>query len=399
MSLDLSSPDTYVRGFPHEVFRELRAQDPVSLQRDGRGKPFWAITRYHDVVHVLRTPTLFSSWQGGVLLDDPPPDFLAKLRENMLNRDPPDHTRMRRLVNRVFTPRRIEELEPRIASHAKALVESVRAAGGCDFATDIAGEMPLFVICEILGVPVEDRLVLYALTARMFGNAMADPEDARRDVMAAAGELRAYGAALAARKRAAATDDLLSHLVTAELDGQRLTDGEVEAFFMLLFNAGADTTRSLLCFGLEMLLEHPAALAALRADPAKLPIAIEEMLRFESPVIQFRRTARYDNQLGGKTIAEGDRVVVFFPSANRDEAIFERPDEPDLERWPNPHLAFGYGTHFCIGAPLARLEALHVFHAVLSTLDDIALRTPPVRSRSNFIRSFHSFEISFRGGS
>jgi cytochrome P450 len=394
--VDLSSPDAYVHGFPHDTFRDLRARDPISLQHDSANRPFWAVTRYHDVVTVLRTPAVFSSWRGGVLLDDPPPAFLEKLRENMLNRDPPDHTQMRRLVNHVFTPRRIETLESRIASHARSLVRRAREAGGCDFATEIAGEMPLFVICEILGIPVEDRRALYALTARMFGSTIADREAAMRDGMAAAGELRAYGAALAARRAREPADDLLSDLVVAELDGRRLTDGEVQAFFMLLFNAGADTTRSLLCFGLDLLLDRPAVMAELRADPGKLPGAIDEMLRFESPVIQFRRTATTTTELGGKTIAEGNRVVVFFPSANRDESVFAEPDRFDITRSPNPHLAFGYGTHFCIGAPLARLEAKHVLLELLVECTDIVRSGPLVPSRTNFIRSVHHQPIELR---
>lgn len=390
--VDLSSPDTYTSGFPHDVFRDLRARAPVSLQRDGHDKPFWAVTRYHDLVSVLRTPAVYSSWRGGVLLDDPPPEFLAKLRENMLNRDPPDHTRLRRLVNHVFTPRRIEALEHRIAAHARTLVARIRGHGRCDFATDLAGEMPLFVICEILGVPVEDRRALYALTARMFGSTIVDPAAALADGMAAAAELRAYGAALAARKANAPEDDLLSDLVAAH----ELADGEIQAFFMLLFNAGADTTRSLLCFGLDLLLDRPALIDELRADPTKLPSAIEEMLRFESPVIQFRRTATQTAVLGGCTIAEGDRVVVFFPSANRDADVFDDPDRFDIARTPNPHLAFGYGTHFCIGAPLARLEAKHVLHELFAAVEHLERLAPPVQTRTHFIRSFRSFEIGFR---
>ncbi len=394
--MDLSSPDTYAHGFPHDAFRELRSRDPVSLQHDGSGRPFWAVTRYDELVTVLRTPATFSSYRGGVLLDDPPPEFLERLRENMLNRDPPDHTRMRRLVNHVFSPRRIEALEHRIASHARSLVAGVRDRGQCDFATEVAGEMPLFVICEILGVPPADRTRLYGLTARMFGSVIADPQAALRDGMAAAGELRAYGAALAKQKADTPADDLLSDLVAAEVDGRRLTDGEVQAFFMLLFNAGADTTRSLLCFGLELLLERPDVMAELRADPTKVPAAIEEMLRFESPVIQFRRTATQATTLAGKSIAEGDRVVVFFPSANRDEAVFADPDRFDIARSPNPHVAFGYGTHFSIGAPLARLEAKHVLLEMLAAFSHIERLAPPVLSRTSFIRSVHHQQIGLR---
>ena len=393
--LDLADPDTYTRGIPHDEFRRLRADAPVSRQPNAGG--FWAVTRYADVVTVLKTPKVFSSWRGGALLADPPPQFLQKLREGMLNRDPPDHTNLRRLVNKAFSPRRIEQLDEKIATHARVLVDRVRGAGRCDFATEVAGEMPLFVICEILGVPHADRQTLYALTARMFGSEIADPAAAFADGMAAAEQIRAYGAELARAKLAAPTEDIVSDLLAAELEGRRLTDGEFQAFFMLLFNAGADTTRSLLAFGLDILLDHPHAIARLRADPTLLPGAIEEILRFESPVIQFRRTANQDTELAGVKIAEGDKVLVFFPSANRDEAVFTEPDRFDIERTPNEHLAFGYGTHFCLGAPLARLESKHVFREVLTTLDDIERASPLVASRTNFIRSIKRLEIRYRG--
>jgi cholest-4-en-3-one 26-monooxygenase len=379
---DLADPELYSNGFPHARFRELRRHEPVAWQPSN----FWAVTRYHDIVHVLKTPKLFSSWRGGALLADPPPEFLAKLREGMLNRDPPDHTELRRLVNKAFSPRRVEQLEDRIAAHARELVASIEHRGVCDFATDVAGKMPLFVICEILGVPIADRDRLYALTGRMFGSEIADPEAAFRDGMAAANELRAYGAELGLAKLAAPSEDILSDLLAAELDGRRLSEGEFQAFFQLLFNAGADTTRSLLCFGLDLLLDRPELFERVR-EAHVLDSAVEEMLRFEPPVMQFRRTATQDVELGGQTIREGDKVVVYFPSANRDEAVFDDPDTFDIMRTPNDHLAFGYGTHFCLGAPLARLETKHVLAALLARIDHIERVAPIELARTNFIRS------------
>lgn len=394
--VDLADPDTYTRGMPHEEFRRLRRENPVSWCPEAGGRGFWAVTRYRDIVTVLRTPKLFSSWRGGVLLADPPSDFLEKLRENMLNRDPPDHTAMRRLVNRAFSPRRIEELDGRVAAHARELVAAVKELGRCDFATQIAGEMPLYVICEILGVPKQDRRYLYSLTERMFGSDIKDPAAALADGMQAAYELRAYGAELGRLKSRAPADDMVTDLLTAEIDGRRLTEGEFQAFFMMLFNAGADTTRSLLCYGLELLLERPDVMDRLRKEPQILERTIEEMLRFEPPVIQFRRTATQDTELGGTRIREGDKVVVFFPSANRDESVFHDPDRFDIDRTPNDHLAFGYGTHYCLGAPLARLESKHVFRTVLTELRDIERAAPIERSRTNFIRSIRRLEIAYQ---
>jgi cytochrome P450 len=393
--VDLADPDVYVRGMPHDEFRRLRAHDPVSWQPETGGRGFWAVTRYRDVVTVLRTPRLFSSWRGGVLLADPPAEFVEKLRENMLNRDPPDHTAMRRLVNKAFSPRRIEELEGRIAEHARQLIAAVTESRQCNFATQIAGEMPLFVICEILGVPLADRNRLYALTERMFGSDIKDRASALADGMQAANELRAYADELGRDKARSPADDMVSDLLAAEIDGRRLTAGEFQAFFMLLFNAGADTTRSLLCYGLDLLLDRPELMERLRRQPTLVPAAIEEMLRFEPPVIQFRRTATQDTELGGRVIREGDKVVVFFPSANRDETVFADPDRFDIDRTPNDHLGFGYGTHYCLGAPLARLESKHVFQTLLATFQRIERAAPLEPSRTNFIRSIRQFEIAF----
>ncbi len=387
--VDLASPDTYTRGVPHEELRRLRAEEPVAWCPQAGG--FWAITRYRDVVTVLRTPQTFSSWRGGVLLEDPPPEFLGKLRESLMNRDPPDHTRLRRLVNRTLNPRRLEQLDQRVAAHAAELVHAVRGRGGCDFVHDIAEAMPLFMICEILGIPEGDRRRLYALTDRMFSTEPRDPAEAMRDKVAAAGEMRAYGAQLAAQRRATPGEDLMSELAAEP----ELTDGELQAFFMLLFNAGTDTTRSLLAYGMDLLLDRPDVVEHLRGDAARLPIAIEEMLRYQPPVIQIRRTATEATELSGVRIAEGDKVVVFFPSANRDDAVFAEPDTFDPSRSPNEHVSFGYGAHFCLGAPLARLEARHMFREVIAQLRDLRRDGEMVPARTNFVRSIRHLPIAF----
>jgi cytochrome P450 len=207
--------------------------------------------------------------------------------------------------------------------------------------------------------------------------------------------MRGYGAALRQRKLASPADDLATELVSASQDGH-LSESEFQAFFMLLFNAGTDTTRSLLCYGLDLLLARPAVMSRLRATPHLIPSAIEEILRFEPPVIQIRRTANQDVDLGGRRIAEGDKVVVFFPSANRDHNVFPNPDEFDIDRSPNDHIAFGFGTHHCLGAPLARLEAKHVFGQLLEQLDDIEADGIAVPLRTNFVRGMQHLPIRFR---
>jgi cytochrome P450 len=393
-SIDLADPETYKHGIPHAAFRELRTRDPVSWRSERTGRGFWAVTRYRDVVHVLRNPEMFSSARGGILLEDPPPQFLSRLRLSMANSDPPNHTALRRLVNKALNPRRIAKLEADVAEHAREIFRRIRPRGECDFATDVAEEMPVFMICEILGVPAADRRTLYALTTRMFNSELVDPEAAMKDKMAAAGEMRAYGGRLGSQKRAAPVDDLASELVTSTIDGRELSSEEFEAFFMLLFNAGSDTTRSLLCYGLNLLLDNTDIATRLRADRSLLPAAIEEMVRYETPVLQMRRTATRDTELAGQKIGEGDKVVVFFASANRDDAVFANPDRFDIDRSPNDHLGFGFGPHFCLGAPLARLEAKHVFDQVLDLAQPERAGTPEF-ARTNFSRGVRHLPIRF----
>lgn len=367
---------------PHDVFRRLREEDPVSWQEMPDGPGFWAVTRHADVVAVLRQPAIFSSWRGGAVLADPPRAFLEKLRENMLNRDPPAHSVLRRMVSKTFSPRRIAALEQRIAEHARALVDRVRDRDGCDFAAEIAAEMPLFVICELLGVPAEDRQELYGWTDRMLRSDVALPER-----MAAAEAMRSYATDLGRYKAAEPGDDLISDLLNAGLTG-----GEFQAFVMLLFNAGSETTRSMLCLGLDILLDRPDVLDEMRRDPRKLTLAFEEMLRFEPPIIQVRRTVAADTVLGDRTLREGDKVLVFFPSANRDAEVFTDADRFDPGREPNEHVGFGSGPHFCLGAPLARAECVHVFRELL-TLPAIERDGPMVRARTNFMRTVHHLPI------
>lgn len=395
MSVDLADPETYTTGMPHDEFRRLRRESPVSWQPEPGGAGFWAVTRHADVLAVLKNPRTFSSWKGGALINDPPAAFLERLREGMLNRDPPDHTGLRRLVNKAFNPKRVSQLEQRVAARARTVIEGLGGSGTCDFARDVAGDLPMFVICEILGVPHEDRSRLSALTERMLTTNAIDRAAAFEDGMAAAMEMRGYGAELGRQRRASPQDDLISDLLAAEVDGRQLTQGEFEAFFMLLFNAGTDTTRSLLCLGLDLLIDRPQVHARLRAEPSLIPAAIEEMLRFEPPVIQFRRTATQSTELAGTLIEEADKVVVFFPSANRDEEVFANPDHFDLDRAPNDHLAFGYGTHYCVGAPLARLGAKHLFTELLMRHRRIERTGAYVPARTNFIRAARSLPISY----
>ncbi len=395
MSLDIpdvSDPATFVAGFPHEVFRTLRERSPVHWQardRDGR-RGFWIVSRYEDVKYVSKNPRLFCSERG------------TNIRETqqgqggrmMLMMDPPDHGRYRRLVSPGFTPRRIDALASHIESTVDAVIDRVALKGECDFVTDLAAELPLRVIAEFLGVPEEDRHKLFDWSNRLIG--FEDPEfmkDAAN--LTAAIEMYGYADRLAEQRLAEPADDIPTLLLNAEVDGERLSRPEFSAFFLLLAVAGNETTRNLISHGMRLLIEHPEACERLLAEPALLPTAIEEMLRFSPPVMYFRRTATQDAEIGGVPIAAGDKVTVWYPSANRDAQVFERADSFDITRDPNDHLAFGVGEHFCVGSHLARLEIRVMFEKLLVRLPDIRPNGPIRYLHSHFINGVKSMPVRF----
>jgi cytochrome P450 len=393
--VNLLDPADYHDGPPHHLFRRLRGEDPVHWHPEANGTGFWAVTRYDDLVTVSRDSKTYSSWRGATMIYDMPPDELAGMRLMMLNMDPPEHTKLRALVNKGFTPRRVSALEPRLRALAGEIVGAVAPRGACDFVTDVAGELPSYVIAELVGIPLDDGRRLYELTERM--HAIVETEADRVAANAAIAEMMGYAAGVYETKTRAPGEDIATALVHAEVDGQRLSPLEFNLFFMLLVNAGGDTTRNLVGTGMYELLRHPAELARLRAERALLPTAIEEMLRWVSPVVHFRRTAACDTTLHGRAIREGDKVVVFYASANRDEAAFVDPDRFDVGRTPNEHLAFGGGgAHFCLGAHLARLEIRALFDAVLDGLLDLALAGPIERLPSLFINGVRRMPVTFR---
>jgi cytochrome P450 len=346
----------FADGPPHDEFRRLRSDAPVAFFPEPDGGPgFWGVFRYEDVVEVSRHPTQFGSGPS-VFIREPPDGPNDGTSQLLINLDPPRHTQLRKLVNRGFTPRQIAALEPRVRALVVDLLEQAKARGDFDLVTDVAVELPLQVIAELVGVPNEDRHKVFAWTERMMSSE-ADAETITADARVAMAEMFAYADTLAAERVNGDGDDLLSVLLRAEVDGDRLTQMDVDVFFMLLMNAGSETTRNLITGGTLALFEHPDERARLAADPSLLPTAIEEMLRWVTPVMHFRRTARDDCELGGQSIKTGDKVVMWYGSANRDERAFPDADRFDVGRTPNDHVAFGAGgPHFCLGAHLARLE-------------------------------------------
>jgi cytochrome P450 len=391
LELDLADAATYRNGPPHAVFARLRAEAPVCWHPEAAGPGFWALTKHADVLTVSRDSATFSSARAGYMTQDMDPLAVAQSRLMLLGMDPPEHTRLRGLVNRGFTPRQVARLEPRIRALSVAIVDAVAPRGACDFVTDVSGELPSLLIAELMGIPPDDGRRLYELTERMHQSG------APADQQAAVVEMLTYSAGVRAAKRAKPGDDIASVLLEAEIDGERLSDLEFDLFFLLLINAGGDTTRNLVASGMLALLAHPDQLAAVRADLSLLPSAIEEMLRFVPPVVQFRRTLQRDVELRGVKLREGEKVVMFYPAANRDEEVFAEPDRFDVERAPNPHLAFGGGgAHYCLGANLARLEIRCLFEEVLGRLRALELAGPVERLHSSFIDGPRRMPVRFR---
>ena len=396
LGADLSNPDSFVAGVPHETFRRLRAEAPVYWHPDAvHGGGFWAVTRHDDVWKVSLDQKTFSSSRGSALL---PPFVEAELvaqRELMLNMDPPRHTKYRRLVNLGFSPKILNRTEQQVRERARRIVDAVARRGSCDFVTEVAAELPLQVIVEMIGVPLEDRHRVFEWSNRMM--AYDDPEyvDSIEVGRAAAAEMYMYANQLAEARRDAPRDDLVSVLMTAEVEGERLSESDFDQFFLLLAVAGNETTRNLISGGMLALCEHPAERARLLADASLMPSAVEEMLRWVSPVMQFRRTAMRDVELRGQHIREGEFVSLWYGSANRDEEMFPHADRFDVARTPNEHLTFGIGPHFCLGANLARLEIRIMFEELLRRLPDIELAGPVDRLRSNFIHGIKRMPVRF----
>ncbi len=393
MTLEASLADaaTYQHGPPHALFARLRAAAPVCWHPESDGPGFWALTRHADVLLVSRDAATFSSARGGYMVQDMDSLAVAQSRLMLLGMDPPEHTRVRGLVNRGFSPRQVARLEPRIRALSAAIVDAVAPRGRCDFVSEVSGELPSLLIAELMGIPPADGRRLYTLTERM--HQTETPADAQAAVL----EMMRYAAGVRAAKRARPGDDIASVLLAAEIEGERLSDLEFDLFFLLLINAGGDTTRNLVASGMLALLAHPEQLAALRADRSLLSSAIEEMLRFVPPVVQFRRTVTADVEIRDQKIRAGEKVVMYYPSANRDEEVFAAPDRFDIRRAPNPHLAFGGGgAHFCLGASLARLEIRCLFEAVLDRLGEIELAGPVERLHSWFIDGPRRMPVRFR---
>ncbi|MGH9024916.1 MAG: cytochrome P450 [Acidimicrobiia bacterium] len=389
--IDLTDLDNFGGGFPHGLFEIHRREAPVwwhePTEHTPDGEGFWSVATYAETLAVMRDAETYSSESGGsrpyggTLLQDLE---VAGVVLNMM--DDPRHARIRRLVSIGLTPRMVNRLETELRRRTEILLDEVGDGVPFDFLVTVAAEVPMQMICILLGVPEADRHELWEAVDASFDVRAGDaggPTDTFRPAQA---RMLEYGAALVAEKRARPTDDMLSvvvHATLPEVDPPALSEAELYSFFSLLFSAGSETTRNAIAGGLLALIERPAQLAALCADPALLPGAIEEMLRWTTPSPSKRRTATRPAELAGCTIQAGDKVLFWEGSANRDEQVFARSMEFDVTRDPNPHLTFGHGLHYCLGASLARLEMRVMFEELLARFDAYELVEPVEWTRSN----------------
>jgi cytochrome P450 len=392
MNIDLLSPASFAKGQPHEQFRWLREHAPVYRHPEPDGPGFWTVTRYDDVRTVGRDPERFSSLPTIMIPDLAGLDFGD--HQMMIMSDPPRHTRLRRIINSQFTPRAAERLRTRIEELARQIIDAVIERGECDAVTDIAGEMPSYVIADLLGVPLDDGRRLYQLTETIHAAPETVPEGAG---LGAVIEMFNYAHQVAGDKRKQPADDLATRILHAEVDGERLDDIDFNLFFLLLIDAGGDTTRNLVGGGLLALFEHPDERRRLQNDlDGMLPTAVDEMLRWVSPVIYMRRTATQACEIANTPIEEGDKVVMYYGSANRDERAFAAPDRFDVAREPNEHIAFGGGgPHFCLGSHIARVEIQALLRELLTRLPDIAPSGPAEWLASNFISGPKHLPVRF----
>jgi cytochrome P450 len=387
--VDLSNSRSFANGFPHDFFSWLRRHEPVWWHEPTQYTPhsvgFWVVSRYDDVVTIFKDAETYSSELGGTQIYD------GKGMGYQLNQtDDPKHRRLRALVNKGFTPRMIGRLEDELRRRTRRILDDITPGQTFNFVPPVARELPLQAICSVLGVPQEDRAEIVEIVDLAIGagdGTVMSPQYLKR--------LSAYADEVVERKRSHPADDILSVIVHAQLDdgSPQLNNQELRGFFNLLFPAGAETTRGSIAGGLLALIENPDQLERLRNDPRLMKNAVEEMVRWTSPSVYKRRTTTRDTELGGKLIREGQKVTVWEMSANRDEAAFENPFRFDVGRDPNPHVGFGLGTHFCLGANLARLEIRVMFEEILDRFERFELMGPLAWTNNNRLLSLTELPV------
>jgi cholest-4-en-3-one 26-monooxygenase len=411
-TIDIITPDHYAKnGYPHKEWAYLRKHAPVfRCERSYLFEPFWAITRHADIITIGTQPRIFLNGprllivtreyeQAGNGEPQQPGGGQQLPFRHLLDMDPPDHAAYRGLVNKRFTPRAVGELQPQIEEITRAILDDAMRSNACDFVADVSSRLPLAVIAEQLGVPRQDWEMLFKWTNETIGG--ADPEFQRGTTLQETMDrarigLFNYFNDMVEKRRKEPKDDLTSVIANSTLEGQPLPTLELLSYFFLLVVAGNETTRNATSGGLLAFIENPDQWRRLKANPSLIMPAVEEIVRWTTPVIQFARTAKEDTEIRGQKIAAGDTLCLFYPSANRDEEVFDEPFRFDIGRDPNPHLAFGIGEHFCLGANLARLELAVIFRQLAERLEQVELAGPVERLRSSFVGGIKHMPIRYQ---
>jgi cholest-4-en-3-one 26-monooxygenase len=398
---DVNDPNLYAQRLPRAEFDELRRTSPVWWQSQPRHRDgfdddgHWVLTRHADVKEVSRNDAVFSTYENTAIIrfnEQMTRENIEMQRVILLNMDAPQHTRMRSIISRGFTPRAVASLKDALDGRAKDIVARALTNDAGDFVTDVACELPLQAICELLGVPQEDRLKIFDWSNRMVS--YDDPDYDPADGETAAYEQLSYFMEMAEDRKACPADDIVTKLVTADIDGQELTSDEFGFFTILLTVAGNETTRNAISHGMHLFMLHPDQWELYKAERAET--AADEIVRYATPVVSFQRTAKQDVEVGGQLIKAGDRVGLYYAAANFDPEVFDDPYRFDILRDPNPHLGFGgTGAHYCIGANLARVEINLIFNAIADNLPDISMLGDPARLRSGWLNGIKHLPVSY----
>ena len=399
---DFTDPEIYTTRVPAEELAALRRSAPVWWVPQRRGSAgfddegYWAVTRHADILAVSKAPDVYSSEENTALIrfkEGMPRESIEMQRIILLNMDPPQHTRMRGIVSRGFTPRAIGNLRQLLTERARRIVATALDSGTGDFVTDVAAELPLQAISDLIGVPQEDRGKIFAWSNRMIGYDDELPGEENAGEMAAI-EILGYSMTMAEERRGCPRDDIVTKLISAEIDGHGLSDDEFGYFVLMLAVAGNETTRNAITHGMNAFFDHPEQWELFKAS--RPDTAADEIVRWATPITVFQRTATRDVELGGQQVKAGDRLGLFYRSANFDEEVFDEPGRFDIMRTPNPHLGYGgLGTHYCLGASLAKLEIELIFTAIADAMPDIAKAGDPVRLRSGWINGIKSLPVTY----
>jgi len=407
--INLGDPDFWAK--PHRIreqaFTTLRRERPISFHEEpevpllGKGPGFWSLTLHDHILEASRKPETYSSARGGVNIIDQPPDF-SEFFGSMIAMDDPRHARLRRIVSRGFTPGMLKKLEADVERVAVRIARDVMDKGACDFVADVAARLPLQIICDMMGIPERDFTYVFDRSNVILGagdpDYVTDIAEAVPAILRAGQELVSMVEELAAFRRTRASDDLTSALVNAEVDGERLTTQEIGSFFVLLVVAGNETTRNAISHGMKALCDYPEQRRLWAQNfEAVAPTAVEEIVRWATPVIHFRRTVTHDTEIGGQALREGEKVVLWYNSANRDPAKFDEPYKFDVRRTPNEHVGFGGpGPHFCLGAHLARREMTVMFREIFRQLPGLEITGDPAYLLSFFIHGIKRMPCEIR---